>query len=227
MVMENNSTVMKQSAYTGFRIFVIWFGRLTLAIAIVVSFAPCLYLWLVEDLFPGWTMIWQSFFPIILTWFLLWITEPISYFPILGITGTYVSWLSGNIHNLRVPCSVIAQQAVGVEEGSEEGDVISALGLCASVIVNLIIVALFAVAGTQILAVIPVGMKIGFDYALPAVTGSLMFTFMLRNWKVGVIAIVMAVLLNVLNLPYAFNLSGVIFSTIIISVFLLKKGILK
>ena len=225
--MENMSLDIKKTTYASFRTFIIWFGRLTLAVAIIVSFAPCFYLWVVEGVFPGWETIWKAFLPIILTWFLLWITEPISYFPILGLAGTYVSWLSGNIHNLRVPCSVIAQQAVGVEEGSEEGDVISALGLCASVIVNLIVVGLFAVAGVQILAALPEGVKVGFNYALPAVTGALMFTFMLRNWKVGVIAIVMSILLNLTNLPYAFNLSGVIFSTMIIAVILLKKGILK
>ena len=45
------------------------------------------------------------------------IVEPISYFPILGIPGTYLTFLSGNTSNMRVPCSSVAQEAAGVENG--------------------------------------------------------------------------------------------------------------
>ena len=40
--------------------------------------------------------------------------EPISFQPVLGIPGTYMAFLSGNLSNLRVPCSSVAQKAAGV-----------------------------------------------------------------------------------------------------------------
>ncbi len=37
------------------------------------------------------------------------IIEPVSYSPILGIPGTYMSFLSGNISNMRLPCSIASK----------------------------------------------------------------------------------------------------------------------
>lgn len=51
--------------------------------------------------------------------------EPISYFAILGIAGTYMGFLSGNVNNMRAPCASIAQSAANVEEGSDEGGIIA------------------------------------------------------------------------------------------------------
>ena len=41
----------------------------------------------------------------------IWFVEPISYFPIVGVAGTYMAFVSGNISNLRIPCAMIAQKA--------------------------------------------------------------------------------------------------------------------
>ncbi|MFQ8729689.1 MAG: hypothetical protein ACLSAC_03830 [Enterocloster bolteae] len=49
--------------------------------------------------------------------------------PILGIPGTYLTFLSGNTSNMRVPCSSVAQEAAGVEMGTEEGSIISTIGI--------------------------------------------------------------------------------------------------
>ena len=45
----------------------------------------------------------------------VWIVEPISYFPIIGVSGTYMAFISGNVRNLRIPCAMVAQKIAGVE----------------------------------------------------------------------------------------------------------------
>lgn len=76
--------------------------------------------------------------------------EPISFQPVLGIPGTYMAFLSGNISNLRVPCSSVAQQAAGVQEGTPEGAVISTVGVAVSVVVNTTILTIGVLLGQQI-----------------------------------------------------------------------------
>lgn len=48
------------------------------------------------------------------------IYEPISYYTVLGILDTYMSFISVNISNLRVPTNSVEQVAAGIKEGSEE-----------------------------------------------------------------------------------------------------------
>jgi hypothetical protein len=41
----------------------------------------------------------------------LWFIEPVSYFLVLGICGTYISFLAGNISNFRLPVSAVARRS--------------------------------------------------------------------------------------------------------------------
>ena len=60
---------------------------------------------------------------------MIWFVEPISYFPIVGVAGTYMAFVSGNISNLRIPCAMIAQKAAGVEPGTDRGSIVATLGM--------------------------------------------------------------------------------------------------
>jgi len=216
----------KASVYDEFRSYIIKWGRLSMILAMILAFVPLAYL-ASKGLFPGWSTIWDTFQPVFVSWFLLWILEPLVYYPVLGMAGTYVSWLSGNISNLRLPCAVVAQQTLQVEEGTEEGDVVATIGLCASVFVNLAIVAIFAVAGVQIVSVLPQSITVGFNYMVPAIFGSMIVIFGLRNWKVALVGILVAIALKVAAVPYALEIAGTILITIVIVIFMYKKGWIK
>ena len=82
---------------------------------------------------------------------MIWFVEPISYFPIVGVAGTYMAFVSGNISNLRIPCAMIAQKAAGVEPGTDRGSIVATLGMAVSIIVNVIILAAGIFAGAQVL----------------------------------------------------------------------------
>jgi len=46
--------------------------------------------------------------------------EPVQYYLALGIVGTYVSFLAGNIGNLRLPVAISTAEVLGVDPGSPE-----------------------------------------------------------------------------------------------------------
>lgn len=93
---------MKES-YKEFVKQIIFWGRFTLLAAWICSFLPPLYLAVVYGIMPEVTSIVKAFSMIASVMLVSWIVEPIAYFPIVGITGTYMSWLAGNISNMRVP----------------------------------------------------------------------------------------------------------------------------
>lgn len=182
--------------------------------------------WITEGLGPNFVNILAGLRSVVAAWFVLWIIEPISYFPLLNVAGTYSAWLAGNIVNLRVPCAAVAQQSAGVKEGTKEGEVVATLGLGASVFVNIVVLIFFAAIGSQFLAVIPESVSKSFSYTLPAVMGAMIANFAVRNLKVGAIAVAIAVLVYFSGIKGGLDLLLIIFPTIIVSIILYRKKLI-
>ena len=68
--------------------------------------------------------------------------EMFTYVPMLGAGGTYLSFVTGNISNLKLPCAVDAMERANVKATSEEGEIISTIAIAISSIVTTIIVIL-------------------------------------------------------------------------------------
>ena len=57
------------------------------------------------------------------------IVEVFTYVPMLGAGGSYLSFVTGNISNLKLPCAINAMEQAGVKANSEEGEVISTIAI--------------------------------------------------------------------------------------------------
>jgi hypothetical protein len=164
-------------------------------------------------------------------WFLIasiygswYFVEPISYFPILGLSGTYMSFLSGNIANMRVPCSAVAQEVIGVESGTKEAELVATIGIAGSIITNMIVVTIAAIAGNELFKFFPQPVIKAFDYVLPAIFGALFVMFAIKYPKYGVFAIAVGMLLMAVikGLPAFVIIPICVFSTIAFAVFSFK-----
>ena len=120
--------------------------------------------------------------------------EPISFQPVLGIPGTYMAFLSGNISNLRVPCSSVAQQAAGVQEGTPEGAVISTVGVAVSVVVNTTILTIGVLLGQQIISMIPASLVSALVYLVPALYGAMLMQMVLYAPKIAIISVPLSII---------------------------------
>ncbi len=76
------------------------------------------------------------------------IAEVFTYAPMLGAGGTYLSFVTGNITNLKLPCGLNAMENAGVRANSEEGEVISTIAIASSAITTTIILAVGVLAAT-------------------------------------------------------------------------------
>ena len=147
---------MKNDYYSGTYIpGIVKWGKITLLLGIFAGFLPALVMAFRGYMPPVSAIIAGTLMQISVSG-AFYIVEPISYFPILGIPGTYLTFLSGNTSNMRVPCSSVAQEAAGVEMGTEEGSIISTIGIATSILVNVVILTVGAVAGSVILNILPV-----------------------------------------------------------------------
>ena len=160
------------------------------------------------------------------------IIEIFTYVPMLGAGGTYLSFVTGNISNLKLPCAIDAMERANVKASSEEGEVISTIAIAVSSIVTTVIIIIGVICIVPLTPILesPV-LEPAFDMILPALFGGLAVVFISKNLKLS-IAPVLLMLLLFIFVP-ALNASTVgimvpvgVIITVITARILYKKGIL-
>ena len=129
---------------------------------------------------------------------LYWVTavvEVITYVPLLGPGGAYLSFVTGNISNLKLPCGLKAMQQAKVRANTEEGEVITTIAIAVSSIVTTVIIAVGVLAFGPYLGLLTEGtLAPAFDYVLPALFGALAAGYILKHWKIMVAPLIVGVL---------------------------------
>ncbi len=160
------------------------------------------------------------------------VVETFTYVPMLGAGGSYLSFVTGNISNLKLPVALNALEQADVKVNSEEGELVSTIAIAVSSIVTTLIIllgVLLIVPLTPILNA-PI-LEPAFAQILPALFGGLGVVFISKNWKISVAPIVLMLVLFI-AVP-ALNAGtvgimvpvGVLF-TLAVSRILYKKGLL-
>lgn len=171
------------------------YGSLLNLLAVPLCFLPAIYLWLVKGVFPGMQNILTGWMYIAAMFAIYSVVEPICYFPILGLPGTYMSFLSGNIGNMRVPCSAIAQESLGVEAGTKKAEIVSTLGIAGSIVTNIVIVTIAALGGAALMSLFPPIVLEAFRYVSSAIFGAMFAMFASKNLKYGAFALVLVMIM--------------------------------
>ena len=171
---------------------IIKWGKITMLLGILTCFLPAVVISFVYGYMPPISAIIAGTIAQISVSGAFYIVEPISYFPILGIPGTYLTFLSGNTSNMRVPCSSVAQEAAGVELGTEKGSIISTIGIAVSILVNIAVLTIGAIFGSMLLSLLPESFKAALNFMLPALFGAVFGQFAVNRPKLAGVAAVIA-----------------------------------
>ena len=160
------------------------------------------------------------------------IIEIFTYVPMLGAGGTYLSFVTGNISNLKLPCAIDAMERANVKASSEEGEVISTISIAISSIVTTLIIIVGVICIVPLTPVLESPILVpAFDMILPALFGGLAVVFISKNLKLSIAPIALMLILFIF-VP-ALNAGtvgimvpvGVVF-TVVVARILYKKGIL-
>jgi hypothetical protein len=152
------------------------------------------------------------------------IIEPISYYPIYGDAGNYMSMTAGNIANLRLPCAAVAQAVAGVPEGTRKGAAVGAIGIAASIFAGIVGVFLGAVAGGAVVSALPAWL-VGAckTYLPPALWGAVLGQFALRGPYYLIPALFFAGIPLLLKWPAYVGIPMAVFGTLLTGLLLYKR----
>lgn len=158
--------------------------------------------------------------------------ETLTFTPMLGAGGAYLSFVTGNISNLKLPCAINALEQNGVSANSEEGEIISTIAIATSSIVTtlIIIVGVICIVPLTPILEAPV-LAPAFEQMLPALFGGLGVAFVSKNWKIAIAPVVLMLVLFI-SVP-ALNAGTVgimvpvsVVFTIAVARVLYRKGVL-
>ena len=142
--------------------------------AVVISFVPVALIMWYYGYTPGITELTIGLLSTVGVVGVMWFSDPIAYFPILGIPGIYMAHLSGNTANLKVPTAAIAQEAAGVKPGSDEGGIIVTISCAVSATVCLIALTIACIGGSALLSRLPQSVVSVLGYVLPSLHAALL-----------------------------------------------------
>ena len=197
-----------------------------LCVLLMFPVAICLYL----NVFPPISGILQGLLKLIPTYWTVAVVEVLVYTPMLGAGGTYLSFVTGNIANLKLPCAISAMEGAKVKANSEEGEVISTIAIATSSIVTTLVLAIGIIAFAPFLTTFTNSalLKPAFAQVLPALFGALGAGYFIKHWRISFFPIIIMII--VLIFAPTMGASTLLFVGIVASVggalFMYKKGML-
>lgn len=124
------------------------------------------------------------------------IVEFLVYTPMLGVGGSYISFLTGNVTNMKIPCAMNARDMAGTTVGTPENEIISTISTATSAIVTTLVI----VVG--VLLIVPLQPILqsetllpAFNNVVPALFGALGLKYFAKSPKIAIIPLALMALL--------------------------------
>lgn len=174
-------------------------GPITMALGLLVSLTAVLYLAFGAGLGITAGDLWTAVGPVLATFAIIAVIEPVSYFPILGRSAMYQAFMIGNISNKLLPAAIVAQANLDEKPGTRRAELIAGAAIIGAVIVHLVTLALFVgLLGTILVSVLPPAITaVARGYILPAIFGAVLVQVVvsMKALRTTIVAVVVSALM--------------------------------
>ena len=179
-----------------------FWGRIWCWLALAVLLCVPLSISIHFDAWPDFKLVMTAFASVAIIYWPTSIIEVITYIPMLGAGGSYLSFITGNITNLKLPCGLNAMENAKVRATSEEGEVISTIAIGVSAITTTLVIAIGVLCFGPVLPKITADdsiLKPAFEQVLPALFGALGASYLKKHWKISIFPILIGCLALLIN----------------------------
>ena len=157
------------------------------------------------------------------------VVEFLIYTPMLGVGGSYLSFITGNVTNMKIPCVMNSKTIAKTESGTPEHEIISTISVATSAITTMLVIlvgVLLLVPLQPVLqneALLP-----AFNNVVPALFGALGLKYCAQSPKIAIIPLLTMSLLCIF-VPSMINETSLLMipsgaMALIIGFVLFKKG---
>ncbi|MBQ2369703.1 MAG: hypothetical protein II301_06285 [Peptococcaceae bacterium] len=171
-------------------------GRFTLIAAMIMLISVPFIVGAVNGVMPSMSGFLRGFATVGLIYIPVAIVEFLVYTPMLGVGGSYLSFITGNVTNMKIPCVMNAKDIAKTEPGTPEHEIVSTISVAVSAITTTLVI----IAGVIMLVPLqPVlqaeALLPAFNNVVPALFGALGLKYFLQSPKIAVVPLALMSLL--------------------------------
>ncbi|MBU5668236.1 hypothetical protein KQI68_00125 [Peptoniphilus sp. MSJ-1] len=193
------------TAYEKFSKSIHNFGRLSMVLGMIAVLLPPMLMTFYFGFNPGITAIITGAISQISVSGAFYFSEPIANYPIVGAAGLYMSILSGNSVNLKIPAAVSAIAGSGYKQGTDEGSMMGTMGIAVSIYVATFFVIVSTIFAQTVIVNLPENIKEVLTLIIPALYGGIFAQFSVKSFKTGIFALVIAFVMSKIVALIPFN----------------------
>ena len=189
----------KQTWFTKFNNQLHILGRITLGIGVILMLAAPFVVGVLLDAAPNLNGFLKGIARVAVIYVPVGIVEFLVYAPMLGAGGSYLSFITGNVTNLKIPCAMNARDIAKTEVGTPENEIISTLSVATSSLVTMLVLFVGVLLLVPLRPILenPV-LTPAFDTVVPALFGALGLKYFSKAPKIAIVPLASMTLLCVL-----------------------------
>ncbi|MDR3344676.1 MAG: hypothetical protein LBT21_03680 [Oscillospiraceae bacterium] len=150
------------------------------------------------NVWPNFSALFKGLLSVLALYWTTAVIEVVTYSPMLGAGGTYLSFVSGNISNLKLPCGLAAMESAKVRANSDEGEVLSTIAIAASAITTTLVLAVGILLFRPVLPYLTAAsspIAPAFKQVLPALFGALGASYLAKHWRISIFPLIIGVVI--------------------------------
>jgi len=172
---------------------------------------------------------WAGFAKVAIIYVPVAIVEFLVYAPMLGVGGSYLSFITGNVTNMKIPCAINARDIADTQVGTPEHEIISTISTATSAIVTTLVIVVGVVLMVPLQPLLrSEALLPAFNNVVPALFGALGLKYFAKSPKIAVIPLLLMSFLCIF-IPFMIGQTSILIIpsgglALLIGFLLFKKG---
>lgn len=180
-------------------------GRIMLLLAVILLLSVPFVVGAVNGVAPDLGGFLAGFAKVGLIYIPVAIVEFLVYTPMLGVGGSYLSFLTGNVTNMKIPCVMNAKDIAGTQPGTAEHEIVSTISVATSAITTTLVIVAGVITLVPLQPVLQQEVLLpAFNNVVPALFGALGLKYFTKSLKLAAVPLVLMSVLCV-TVPAAIN----------------------
>ena len=149
-------------------------GRITMLLMIAALLCVPFAFGALNGVSPDWAGFLDGIIKVGIIYYPTSIVEFLIYTPMLGVGGSYLSFITGNVTNMRIPCAMNATAIAKTEPGTAEHEIVTTIAVATSAITTTLVIVVGVIALAPLQPVLQSAiLQPAFNNVVPALFGAL------------------------------------------------------
>lgn len=171
-------------------------GRFLMITTMIILGSVPFVIGMLYDTSPDAAGFWAGFAKVAIVYIPVSLVEFLIYTPMLGAGGSYISFVTGNVTNMKIPVAMNAKEIAGTEVGTPENEIISTISTATSAIVTTLVIVVGVVLLVPLQPVLQSEILLpAFNNVVPALFGALGLKYFIKSPKLAVVPLLFMILL--------------------------------